>query len=567
MWSRAPFWSLSNRLHHLCGQQLPCAGPSKSERCATVSEAMTMRSLLLPLLSAALLFTTAAASGTIPARVKTDKGMVEGEATLDGKVIAFKGIPYAAAPVGDLRWAAPAPAPPWSGVRSAHQFGYHCVQSVSYADMAFHDPGPSEDCLTLNVWTPSAAAPGKLPVMVWIYGGGFSGGSTSEHRQNGQFLANRNVVVVSMNYRLGIFGFFVHPELTAESPHHAAGNYGLLDQNAALQWVKANISAFGGDPANITIFGESAGSFSVSAHMASPLSRDLFQKAIGESGGAIASSNPADSAREQREKSDSDFALATYGTSKLAELRRISTEDIIRPIMTARPAPRFGMDVDGWFFPEQPSRIFAAGQQAHIPLLAGWNADEGRGGIAGSSNKFTAAGFAAQASKDFPTHTPEFLKLYPNTTEQDALSSAADYAGDKFIAYSTWRWLEAQVLTGKSPVYRYLFTLGSPGDRYHTAASGAFHSDDIEYVFGTLDSRPEALWRPEDRRLSDEMQLYWTNFARTGDPNGPGIPKWPIYGPTEWQTMHLGETSGAKADANRSRYLFLDSIWDKPSAH
>jgi para-nitrobenzyl esterase len=517
--------------------------------------------LALPL---ALLFASSVAFGAIPQQVKTDKGAVEGETTVDGKVMAFKGIPYAAPPIGNLRWAPPAPAEPWNGVRSAHDFGYHCVQSAIYNDMAFHDPGPSEDCLTLNVWTPADAAPGKLPVMVWIYGGGYSGGSTSERRQDGQFLAHRNVVVVSMNYRLGIFGFFVHPELTAESPHHASGNYGLLDQAAAIRWVKDNIAAFGGDPSNITIFGESAGSFSVSSQMASPLSRDLFQKAIGESGGALASSRPPDATREQREKTDSDFALATYGTSKLAELRRISTEDIIRPVLAARPAPRFGPDVDGYFFPKPVSEIYASGEQAHIPLLAGWNADEGRGGITGSLNKFTAAGFAEQATKDFPTGTAEFLKLYPNTTEAEALNSAADYAGDKFIAYSTWRWLEAQVSTGKAPVYRYLFALGNPGDRYHTPAAGAFHSDDIEYVFGTLDFRPEALWRPEDRKLSNEFQTYWTNFARTGDPNGPGVPKWPAYGPTEWQTMHLDKVSAAKPDANRARYLFLDSTWGKP---
>lgn len=517
--------------------------------------------LALPL----ALLASSVAFGAIPQQVKTDKGAVEGETTPDGKVMTFKGIPYAAPPIGNLRWAPPAPAEPWNGVRSAHDFGYHCVQSAIYNDMAFHDPGPSEDCLTLNVWTPADAAPGKLPVMVWIYGGGYSGGSTSERRQDGQFLAHRNVVVVSMNYRLGIFGFFVHPELTAESPHHASGNYGLLDQAAAIRWVKDNISAFGGDPSNITIFGESAGSFSVSSQMASPLSRDLFQKAIGESGGALASSRPPDATREQREKTDSDFALATYGTSKLAELRRISTEDIIRPVLAARPAPRFGPDVDGYFFPKPVSEIYASGEQAHIPLLAGWNADEGRGGIAGSLNKFTAAGFAEQAAKDFPASTAEFLKLFPNTSEAEALKSAADYAGDKFIAYSTWRWLEAQVDTGKAPVYRYLFALGNPGDRYHTPAAGAFHSDDIEYVFGTLDFRPEALWRPEDRKLSNEFQTYWTNFARTGDPNGPGVPKWPVYGPAEWQTMHLDKVSAAKPDANRARYLFLDSAWGKPN--
>jgi para-nitrobenzyl esterase len=517
-------------------------------------------------LPAALLIFSSAAFGAVPQQVKTDKGVVEGETTTDGKVMAFKGIPFAAPPVGKLRWAPPSPAEPWQGVRSAHEFGYHCVQSSVYRDMAFHDPGPSEDCLTLNVWTPAGAQPGKLAVMVWIYGGGYSGGSTSEYRQDGEFLAHRNVVVVSMNYRLGVFGFFVHPELAAESPHHAAGNYGLMDQTAAIRWVKDNISAFGGDPSNITIFGESAGSFSVSSQMASPLSRDLFQKAIGESGGALGSSHGRDKTLDQREKTDSDFALAAYGTSKLAELRRMSTEDIIRPVLAGNPAPHFGPVVDGYFFPKPVAEISAAGEQAHIPLLAGWNADEGRGGIVGSVNKFSANGFAEQAETDFPGQGAELLKLYPNGNEQEALRSAADYAGDKFIAYSTWRWLESQVATGGKPVYRYLFALGNPGDRYHTPASGAFHSDDIEYVFGTLDLRSESVWRPEDRKLSDEFQSYWTNFAKTGDPNGSGLPKWPTYGPKEWQTMHLDKTSGAKPDANRERYLFLDSVWSKPKA-
>ncbi len=222
-----------------------------------------------------------------PPRIKTDKGKVEGALTTDGKVAAFKGIPYVAPPVGNLRWQPPQPAAKWSGTRAAKEFGSHCIQSAGYPDMVFHDAGPSEDCLTLNVWTPAGAKHGSLPVMVWIYGGGFVSGSTSENRQDGQFLAHRNVVVVSMNYRLGIFGFFAHPELTAESAHHASGNYGLMDQGAALEWVKRNIAAFGGDPKNITIFGESAGSFAVSSLMASPLTKDLISKAIGESGGAF----------------------------------------------------------------------------------------------------------------------------------------------------------------------------------------------------------------------------------------------------------------------------------------
>jgi len=516
-------------------------------------------------LSAALLLASTAALAAIPAQIKTDKGTVEGESTADGKVTAFKGIPYAAPPVGNLRWAPPAPAEPWTGTRSAHDFGYHCVQSVVYSDMAFHDPGASEDCLTLNVWTPADSPSAKLPVMVWIYGGGLSGGSTSERRQDGQYLAQRNVVVVSMNYRLGIFGFFTHPELAAESPHHATGNYGLMDQLAALQWVKQNIAAFGGDPNNVTIFGESAGSSSVSRHIASPLSRGLFHHAIGESGGAVASGRAPERTLEQREKADVSFAISSYGTSKLAELRRLPTEDIIRPVMHNNPAPNFGAVVDGWFLPRSVAEIYAAGEQAHVPLLAGWNADEGRGQVVSTTNKMTAEGFAAQAATDFPGHSEDFLKLYPHANDQEALQSASDLAGDRFIAYGTWKWLDAQVATGQSPVYRYLFALGNPGDRYHTPAVGDFHSDDIEYVFGTLDSRPEAVWRPEDRKLSNEIQTYWTNFARTGDPNGSGLPKWPKYGPTDWQTMHLDKTSAAKPDAHRPRYLFLDNAWFKPA--
>ena len=252
-------------------------------------------SLAAPFLALSLL-TTAAAQAAHPAdalQVKTTNGVIEGTLTNKDQIRAFKGIPFAAPPVGNLRWQPPQPAANWKGVRSAKDFGSHCIQSSGYPDMIFHDPGPSEDCLTLNVWTPANAKPGTLPVMVWIYGGGFSSGGTSESRQDGQFLAARNVVVVSMNYRLGIFGFFELPELTAESPHHASGNYGLLDQTAALAWVKNNIAAFGGDPNNVTIFGESAGSISVSAQMASPLAKGLFAKAIGESGGALYGSDPA----------------------------------------------------------------------------------------------------------------------------------------------------------------------------------------------------------------------------------------------------------------------------------
>lgn len=502
-------------------------------------------------------------SGQAAARVKTEGGVIEGELTKDGKVVAFKGIPYAAAPVGDLRWRPPQAAARWTGVRAAKDFGYHCVQTGGYADMQFHDPGPSEDCLSLNVWTPAGAKPGSLPVMVWVYGGGFATGGTSEGRQNGEFLAHRGVVVVSMNYRLGIWGFMVHPELTAESPHHASGNYGLMDIAAALAWVKRNAAAFGGDAGNVTLFGESAGSFAVSAEMASPLTKGTIAKAIGESGGALYGSDGVSfKTREEREKRDTGYAQAALGTSKLSELRRVPTEDIERAVTSKTgPQARFSPDVDGYFLPESVPDIYAAGRQAHIPLLAGWNADEGRGPVATGKEKPTVASFAALGEKDFAGRGKDFVTAYGGATDGEAVASTGDYGGDKFIAYSTWRWLEGQVKTGTAPVYRYFFELGSPGDRNHAAVLGAFHSDDIEYVFGTLDSRAEMKVRAEDRALSDQIGLYWTNFAKTGDPNGAGLPKWPTYGPSEWQVMHLGASSEAKADTLRGRYLFLDSVW------
>jgi para-nitrobenzyl esterase len=518
-------------------------------------------------LIACLLISAATANAANPLQIKTDKGKVEGLLTADQKIRAFKGIPFAAPPIGDLRWQPPQPAEKWHGVKLARDFGPHCLQSDTYSDMIFHDPGPSEDCLTLNVWSPANAKPGTLPVMVWIYGGGDLAGSTSEARQDGQFLAHRNVVVVSMNYRLGIFGFFALPELTAESPHHASGNYALLDQAAAISWVKKNIPAFGGDPNNITLFGESAGSFAVSAQMASPLSKDLIAKAIGESGGAFFSHSLRFEPREVVEQQDLHFAQAAFGTTKLSDLRKLSADAILKAATakTSPPHPRFAPDIDGYFLPDSVPNIYAAGKQAHIPLLAGWNADEDRGTVINAKRKPTVASFTAQAQAEFGADAPKFLSLYKATTDEEALVSAGDYAGAHFIAFCTWRWLEAHVDTGKSPVYRYLLDLGSPGDKFHSASLGAFHSDDIEYVFGTLDSRIGAVWRPEDRKLSDQIGAYWTNFARTGDPNGPGLPQWPTYNAAgDWQVMHLNASPSSRPDDHRDRFLFLNEAWGKP---
>ena len=492
--------------------------------------------------------------------VQVDGGKVQGVLITDQQVVAFKGIPFAAPPVGELRWQPPQPVPKFKHVYVAEDFGPHCIQFGTYPDMVFHDPGPSEDCLTLNIWAPADAKLAKkaagLPVMVWIYGGGFNTGGTSENRQNGEFLAHRGVVVVSMNYRLGIFGFFAHPELTAESPVHSSGNYGLMDQAAAIAWVRRNIAAFGGDPANITVFGQSVGGSSVSALMASPLMKGLFAKAIGQSGAAFYSSGYQ--GREDRERVDSSWAERAFGTNKMFYLRNLATDDVAREAM--RPnAPNFGPDIDGYFLPDTVPHIYAEGKQAHIPVLGGWVANE-RPAPPGT----TATSFTSQAQTQFGPNAPAFLALYPAATEAEAIKSAGDFASDNFTAFPTWSWLEAQTKTSGAPVYRYLFALGSPGDRNHTVSQGAFHSDDIEYEFGTLESRPEMKIRPEDRKLSEQIQAYWTNFAKTGDPNGPGLPQWPAYSADGgWQVMRLDATSEAKPDALRGRYLFLDSQWGK----
>ena len=499
-----------------------------------------------------------------PLIVKTATGKVQGSLASSPQIRTFKGIPYAAPPVGDLRWKEPQPAAKWQGVRKTTDFGFRCVQTSSFPDMTYHDPGESEDCLTLNVWTPVNAKPGKLPVMVWIYGGGYTAGTTSEARQDGEFLAQRGVIVVTMNYRLGILGFYAHPGLTAESSHHASGNYGLLDQNAALQWVHSNISAFGGDPGNVTLFGESAGSFSVSSQMASPLSKGLIHKAIGESGGAFSSASLGFDSRELTEARDAKFGEAAFGTTDIAKLRQISAADLIKAATSkTQPAPRFGPDVDGYFLPDSVPNIYAAGKQAQIPLLAGWNAGEMQARVVMSPRKTTVESFKAQAEQDFGANSDKVLALYPATTDEQAVQSAIDLAGDRFIAHSTWLWLEAHVKTGHAPTYRYLFSLGSPGDKFHPAAIGAFHSDDIEYVFGTLDCRPEAVWRPEDRKLSDQMGQYWTNFAKTGNPNGTGLPEWPTYAPEAFMIMNLDRTSAAEADPFRERHIFLTEKVDK----
>jgi para-nitrobenzyl esterase len=480
---------------------------------------------------------------------RTAQGKVRGKASNDGKVNAFMGLPYAAPPVGELRWKAPQPPAKWKGERDATRYGAHCAQGRVFDDMVFEDAGESEDCLFLNVYAPAEAKDkSKLPVMFWIHGGGYAGGASSEPRHNGDFMPLKGVVLVTINYRLGALGFLATADLAKEA-NGAAGNYGLLDMVAALQWVKANIKNFGGDPGNVTIFGESAGSFAVSTLMVSPMAQGLFHKAIGESGGALGEGVLAYQPLSVREVTDAEW-VSTLRVTNLAELRALPVEKILDGAKK-RGTVGFPPVIDGKLLTEPVADTYAAGKQARVPLLAGWNRDEG----SFLGNGMTVEKWKAMAADLYKERAEEFLKLYPGDTDEQAADSAGAYGGDAFIAFGTWKWLEAHRKTGASPVYRYHFELRALPSKYHLGTF-AFHSDDIEYVFGTLDTRPGQTVRPEDRTLSEQMMTYWTNFAKTGDPNGAGLPAWPKYDKDDL-LIHLDSTITSGPDTLRPRYEFL----------
>lgn len=511
-----------------------------------------------------------------PERVTVGNGILEGSENSDGSVRAFKGIPFAAPPIGDLRWREPQPAAAWTGVRKADKFGPACLQTNVFGDIYFRDAQPSEDCLNLNIWLPAKPASKKLPVLLWFYGGGFVAGANSEARYDGENLAKKGVIVVEPNYRLGVFGFFAHPELTKESPHAASGNYGLLDQVAALQWVVKNISAFGGDPKQITIGGESAGSLSVSALMASPLSKDLFERALGESGAFFAegvNNGIQVKTLAEAEKQGADFSKSV-GAESLAQMRAKPATELLEAAAKQNRGFGFGPDIDGYYLNRDVETIYAQGQQSHVPLLAGWNADEGKLSILFSPQKPTAKSFSEQAHTRFGEDADQFLKLYPAATDQEATQSAEALAGDDFIAFATWKWTDMQRKTGEAPVYQYHFEQvpkTKPGAMFGpipASEAGSKHAGEIEYVFETLKSQAGVPWTADDFKVSETMASYWANFIKTGDPNGDDLPKWPKCDRNDgYQVMHLtGIGSHATGDAVRARYEFLDTEAHKPKA-
>ncbi len=496
-------------------------------------------------------------------------GKLQGTTNEDHTVRMFKGIPFAAAPVGALRWKAPQPAPGWNGVRQADKFGPACLQTDVFGDIYFRDAQPSEDCLNLDIWIPAKAESAKIPVFVWFYGGGFVAGSASEVRYDGENLAKKGVIVVEPNYRLGVFGFFSHPELSKESGHNSSGNYGLLDQVAALQWVVKNIAAFGGDPHNITIGGESAGSLSVSALMASPLSKNLFQKAIGESGAFFPVGPNAGMQLKPvgvTEQAGVKFA-ESVGAKSLAEMRAKPGDELLQAAAKLNRGFAFGPNLDGYFLTSDALSIYAKGEQSQIPLLAGWNADEGKLNVLFAPQKPTAKSFAEQAHARFGDQAGEFLKLYPASTDQEALTSAEALAGDDFIAFSTWKWIDMQRKTGNAPVYQYRFEQvpavkpGAMIGPIPASEAGSRHAGEIEYVFETLKSQAGVPWTEDDFKVSEAMASYWVNFVKTGNPNGSGLPNWPKSDSKDgYQVMHLsGKNMHATADGVRGRYEFLDA--------
>ncbi|SFV31656.1 carboxylesterase/lipase family protein [Thermoflavifilum thermophilum] len=503
--------------------------------------------------------------------VRVTGGMIAGISDPKHQLHIFLGIPYAAPPVGELRWREPQPVKPWNGVKSCIHFGHRPMQKRIFGDMRFRSDTTSEDCLYLNVWAPAHPGKSPLPVLVYFYGGGFIAGDGSEWRYDGASLAQKGIVVVTVNYRLGIFGFFAHPELTRESPHHASGNYGLLDQQAALQWVHDNIAAFGGDPKRVTIAGESAGSVSVCAQMASPLSKHLIAGAIGESGAMIKPTIPAVPLAEA-EAEGLRFA-ERVGAHSLQELRAIPAEKLLDE--ASQPgAFRVMPCVDGYFFPQTPDSIFAAGQQAHVPLLVGWNSTEVPYVALMQGKAPMPENYASILHELFGAEADEAMRVFPGHTEEEVVRSATELASDRFIVYSTWKWAQLHRTTSQQPVYEYIFSHPRPAETHPQPQTqspnppplkGAGHSWEIEYALGNLATNPVYAWTPEDYQVSRMMENYFAQFIKTGNPNGQGLPEWPANRPGKpVYYMHIDVRSGAMPETPRQRaqFMFLDQ-WYK----
>ena len=498
--------------------------------------------------------------------VRVTGGLVSGVSGRDPSVTVFKGLPFAAPPVGDLRWRAPKPVVAWQGVRKADTFGSSCMQSIAderkpwtYEFMTHTDV--SEDCLFLNVWTAAKSPTEKRPVYVYIHGGANTEGSGAVPVYDGEGLARKGIVVVTVNYRLGVLGFFTHPELTKESEAHASGNYALLDLIAALRWVQESIGAFGGDAANVTVGGQSAGASNTHSLTASPLAKGLFHRAIAESGSTVAAGTGTRTLSEQ-EQLGVKFAEAK-GARSLADLRGLSWKDLSAPVAASGsangPAPgfRFGVVVDGYVLPASVADVFASGKQNDVPTLTGANKHEGG---ATPHPEITADAFQKQARQRFGDLADEFLALYPSATDEQARLVQNESSWDQ-ARVSMYLWAMNRARTAKTKAFTYFWDHALPGpdvEKY-----GAFHTSEVPYVMNALamSNRP---FTDQDRRIADTLSSYWANFIKTGDPNGPGLPPWPAVTKAPPMTMEIGDKNAAIPVAGMpNRLAFFEKFFGR----
>jgi para-nitrobenzyl esterase len=479
--------------------------------------------------------------------VLTDAGRLSGVRTHDGKVVSFKGIPFAVPPVGKLRWTPPEPNAPWEGVRAADKFGASCIQR-EHGDMLpwtmeYLDKNEtSEDCLYLNVWTPKDEPGAGLPVVVYVHGGAFTEGSGAVPIYDGENLARQGLVVVTINYRLGVFGFLAHPELTKVSAHHSSGNYGLLDQIAALKWVKANIKQFGGDPEKVLVWGQSAGAMSVESLIASPLAAGLFHAAMADSGiGLVRGATTLEAAEENGKK----FAEGLHA-SDIAALRALPADQLLK----AQQGPmRFGPIVDGWVVTAPPQELNAKGGDNDVPVITGYQAMDS---ALFSHAPGSLEQWHAQNKQQFGDKADEFEKLYPATTVEQMKTMSVQAAQDRQRA-GMWMWASRRGEHHKAAVYTYYFDRAIPWPQH--PEFGAFHSGELPYFFlnqKVLD-RP---WEPVDRELAKTAAAFLKNFAAEGDPNGKGLPRWPATNADTSKVMELGEKIGPMPLAEGEREKF-----------
>ena len=481
--------------------------------------------------------------------VKVAQGELAGKT--EGSVAAYLGIPFAAPPVGENRWRPPEKPASWKGERKADRFSASCRQAVSpngfgpwSAEYVISNEA-SEDCLYLNVWTAAKTAGEKLPVLVWIYGGGFNSGGTSVVIYNGARLASKGIIVVSLNYRVGAYGFLAHPELTAESPSRASGNYGLLDMVAGLRWVHDNIASFGGDPARVTISGQSAGAASVHHLISSPLAKGLFNQAIAQSGSGMGLAVPDRAAAETLGKAVAN----TGGTPRtLAQLRKLSAAEL--DALVGNPGMRFGPIVDGLFYPDAAT---VGANTNDTPILTGMTANE-MTGLNPNYGHFTVASFNAQLNSVYGKYAKEFAVLYPAADDRQAWISADALARERALA-SMYFWARDRLAHTKHPIYAYLWTHIEPGP--DSARYLAFHSSEVPYVFDTLDTAKRP-FTDVDRRLAGQLGTYWVSFVKTGDPNGGGQPRWPQLTTADKQILEIGDSTRTRVVLDPDRLALFD---------